>query len=123
MKVIGFNHFTIEVRDVKHSVVFYIDILGLSEMNRPNFDFEGAWISMGGNQSIHLVQNQLMNEVAGGSRKLHFAFEVEDIYGFKDYLVSQGIVIIKDIKARPDGVLQLFVRDPDGYFIELTQIV
>ncbi|HLO54882.1 MAG TPA: hypothetical protein VK169_11375 [Saprospiraceae bacterium] len=35
---------------------------------------------------------------------------------------EKGVEIAKDIKQRPDGILQMFVKDPDGYFLEFTQL-
>lgn len=118
----GFNHYAIAVSDIDKSMVFYHDILGLGILPRPNFDFKGAWLDCGHNIAIHLIEQNGKITPDSGSRQLHFAFAVEDLLATKSYLLSKGISIRKDIKARPDGVLQMFIQDPDGYYVELTEI-
>lgn len=118
----SFNHFAIEVKDLDNSIVFYRDILQFEMLSRPDFDFAGAWFDIGSGQQIHLIENKTLDITFAGSRALHFAFAVHDLEAVKFYLVEKGVEIAKDIKKRPDGILQLFVKDPDGYFLEFTQL-
>lgn len=122
-KISHLDHYSIGVTNIQKSIFFYNEILGLKIVDRPSFDFDGAWLDCGNNIRLHLivVDNDIIN-IPTGTRLLHFAFVVDDIYEFKNYLESQDITIIKDIKPRPDGILQLYVKDPDGYYIELTQM-
>jgi lactoylglutathione lyase len=122
IKVIGFNHFAIAVSDVDRSVGFYHNILGLGMLPRPNFDFKGAWLDCGHGIAIHLIEQNEKIKPISGSRQLHFALTVSDIFATKTYLLDKGVTITKDIKARPDGVLQMFIQDPDGYYVELTEV-
>lgn len=122
IKILSFNHYTITVTDLKASLDFYVLGLGMTELPRPDFDFEGAWLDMGNNQQIHLILDKSKTvKINSSSRSLHFAFEVDHIYQAKEVLVDKGIEIVKDIKKRPDGILQFFIKDPDGYFLEFTQ--
>ena len=57
----SFDHLTIVVADLAASSRFYVDLLGLSEVDRPAFDFQGAWFGTG-NCLIHLI---LANELSG----------------------------------------------------------
>ena len=91
-------------------------------ISRPLFDFEGAWFDIGNGIELHLIEDTEHSVNFSSSRSLHFAFDVKDIFVTKKYLIEKAIKIIKDIKPRPDGPLQLFVKDPDGYFIEFTQL-
>jgi lactoylglutathione lyase len=118
----SFNHYAIEVSDLEKSIKFYGDILQMEMLPRPNFDFAGAWFDLGLGQQIHLIENKTLHITFAGSRALHFAFAVPDLEGVKSYLIEKGVEIAKDIKKRPDGILQLFVKDPDGYFLEFTQM-
>lgn len=115
----GFDHYTVAVADLGASLEFYTGILGLAQTERPDFGFEGAWVSIGRGLALHLIADPDRPVMDGGSRKLHFAFRVKDIHVFRDRLQAFGVTIEKDIKPRPDGVLQMFVRDPDGYWIEI----
>jgi len=118
---IGLNHYTISVKDVDISIIFYRDILGLETIKRPSFDFKGAWFEVGNLIQLHLIEDVETQIAPSGSRSLHFAFHVENVLSFYDFLISKGIEIVKDIKSRPDGVLQFYIKDPDGYYIEITE--
>ncbi|MBK9152280.1 MAG: VOC family protein [Saprospiraceae bacterium] len=122
IKVSGFNHYAISVSVVPVSLNFYTRILGLKAIVRPEFDFPGAWLDCGNGIQLHLIEGKPDCIGADGTRSLHFAFAVADINAFKAHLTSNHINIVKDIKARPDGILQMFIQDPDGYFIEITQL-
>lgn len=117
---IKFNHYAIAVKDLAKSLDFYHGVLGLPLLDRPDFDFEGAWLDLGHGISLHLIVQKDV-KVASESRALHFAFEVAVLSKTKNHLLEHACYIVKDIKARPDGVLQLFVKDPDGYWIEFCQ--
>lgn len=116
----SFDHYTLAVTDLKASLNFYCGILGLSLLPRPDFDFEGAWVSIGKGLALHLITGADIQPPEGGSRALHFAFGVSEIHLFRSHLLACGVAIPKDIKPRPDGALQMFVRDPDGYWIEIV---
>ena len=126
LKAQSFDHFTIVVADLAASRRFYVDLLGLSEMERPAFDFQGAWFGAG-NCLIHLIRaNELSGppapqseDVKKPSRGLHFAFRISDASTAPDLLKDAGFNIVDGPKLRPDGATQIFVRDPDGYLIEL----
>jgi lactoylglutathione lyase len=121
--ITGLNHYAIAVSELSASLSFYNGILGLKRIRRPDFDFAGAWLDSGNGIEIHLIQDgDRVSSAISGTRSLHFAFSVRDIHVFRTLLISQGIRIQKDIKHRPDGALQMFISDPDGYYIEITQI-
>lgn len=117
-----FHHYSISVKDVRKSSDFYSKILGLVRIKRPDFSFEGAWFSIGVGLELHLIADDTSVIPYSGSRQLHYAFKVKDLYAFRQFLLDKNVHIEKDINLRPDGVLQLFIKDPDGYFIEITCI-
>ncbi|MBK9566757.1 MAG: VOC family protein [Saprospiraceae bacterium] len=117
-----FHHYTIAVKNLSDSCHFYTVILGLEQLKRPDFDFEGVWFSIGPHLELHIIADESSVMHHSGSRQLHFAFAVTGIYSFRDHLIYNNVTIIKDIKPRSDGVLQLFIKDPDGYFIEITEL-
>ena len=55
MNVGVLDHFNIRTRDLKATVRFYEDILGLENGARPNFAFPGAWLYSEGRAVVHLV--------------------------------------------------------------------
>lgn len=111
------DHVSVHVSDVQQSRDFYLR-LGFLELERPNFDFDGAWFSIGQSQ-LHLIEG-LDYEVVSGSRKTHFAVSVENMKHFEQYLVDHKIEH-KPPRQRPDGQFQIFLSDPDGYWWEFNE--
>ena len=54
-QVLRVNHIALIVADVGISATFYADVLGLQQINRPDFDRHGAWFTMG-NIELHLIK-------------------------------------------------------------------
>ena len=122
------DHVTVVVKDLEKSRQFYVDFLGMDEVPRPGFSFSGSWFQAGATQ-IHLILEHTESGPAGntvgnsltGSRTHHFAFEVQDAHRAAEFLREQGVRIVSEPKERPDGAVQVFVNDPDGYVVELCQ--
>jgi catechol 2,3-dioxygenase-like lactoylglutathione lyase family enzyme len=108
------------VTNLQQSLYFYHILLKFPLLTRPAFDFPGAWLDIGDNRQLHLIQVERLERIDSGSRALHFAFQTNAIDLWKSELVTFGLTIAKDT-IRPDGVRQLFLFDPDGYCIELCE--
>ncbi len=117
MKVRQLNHVALHVADVPRSVEFYRDTMKFPVIPRPAFDFPGAWFRLGGEHELHLI-GERGHPVHSHHRGGHFALEVEDLDAWEAQLDSRGATRLPR-KIRPDGVMQTFVQDPDGHWIEL----
>ncbi|MBY0426444.1 MAG: VOC family protein [Cytophagales bacterium] len=117
MMVIRFDHISLFVSDLEKSMDFYSHFLKLKQIDRPAFDFPGAWYQLGPDVQLHLIAGREKHSVVSGSRKNHFALLVEDIFDLEQKAIQRGLSYVGP-KKRPDGAWQLFVQDPDGYFIE-----
>ncbi len=120
MQVIDLNHVALTVSDLTHSIHFYHKKLGLPLMDRPDFDFDGAWLRIGATQELHLISRAPTVDNKA-PRDHHFAIQVRSIDEAEKRLQDEGITF-EPKKLRPDGAWQIFLQDPDGYFIELCQI-
>jgi glyoxylase I family protein len=124
------QHCGLIVADLARSRRFYGGALGLEEVPRPhNFVFEGAWFQIGEDQ-IHLLVESETTARAGTADPgpsaavglaTHVALEVDDLATATARLEEHGVALVGGPMPRGDGYDQIFVRDPDGYVIELFQ--
>ena len=117
MKILELNHVAIHVADVARSCAFYGSVLRLEMLPRPAFDFPGAWFRLGTTQELHLIGRRI-ETIPPVNRNNHFALRVDDIAAWEEHLQKVG-ADFHPRKRRPDGAWQIFLRDPDGHFIEL----
>jgi len=113
------NHVALHVSDLQASIQFYGQVLGLPQIKRPAFDFEGAWFALG-SQELHLISDPDLDPAR--RRHHHFALLVDDAYAAKAELAARGVTGLEGPSPRPDGPMQLFFHDPDGYRIEMYHL-
>jgi catechol 2,3-dioxygenase-like lactoylglutathione lyase family enzyme len=120
LPITALHHIARVTRRPEESIAFYRDVLGFRELQRPAFNFRGAWLFNYGVQ-IHIIENPPSApdpQRTIDSRGNHLAFHVTDIEQSKRSLSSAGIEFIEQVNA--GGIHQVFFRDPDGHFIELA---
>ena len=82
------DHVTLVVVDLAASREFYVDVLGMEEVSRPSFSFDGSWFQSGPSQ-VHLILEFEDSGPAGnlvpaerrGARTQHCAFLVDGYVG------------------------------------------
>jgi lactoylglutathione lyase len=116
IKVLELNHVALHVIDLERSMHFYGEVIGLPILPRPNFNFPGAWYAFG-SQELHLIEDKALTPASRGNH--HFALLVEDTFAAKAELEAKGVAEFRGPAPRPDGAMQLFFNDPDGYLIEM----
>lgn len=121
MKIEQLNHMALHVKDLEKSVDFYQNILGLPPIPRPAFNFPGAWFGIGAHEELHLIVGR-EDTMHFKSRGTHFALRVTSIAETEAYLKEKGVPY-QPLQQRPDGAWQIYVTDPDGYSIELCELV
>ncbi len=113
------KHVGLIVSDLKVAGLFYEGILGLSPVERPEFNFSGLWYGLEGGQQIHLMlldnPYEGCEKPAHGGRDNHVAMLVDDFSVIRSRLDSAGIVYTLSKSGRS----ALFCQDPDGNTIEL----
>ncbi len=120
LSVLELNHVALYVRDLDASVYFYGEVLGLPVLPRPDFGFAGAWFALG-SQQLHLnVDTQNRDKER---HSLHVAFLVQDAAAAAQALQERGVALQRGPSLRPDGAVQVFLHDPDGYLLEIVSVL
>jgi catechol 2,3-dioxygenase-like lactoylglutathione lyase family enzyme len=122
--VSGYSHIAIVCTDLAEARSFYIDLLGLTELPRPDLGVPGLWLRVGALQ-LHFIENETMPVPGPGFP--HFALHVanEDWDEVIEYLMSAGVVFLSGPTLRSDfdvPVRAAFVLDPSGNVVELTDV-
>ena len=119
-------HTMICVGHLQRSIDFYTHILGmrlLRQKDYPEGRFTLAFIGYGDekdNTVIELTHNWDTDHYEQGGGFGHFAIEVDDVYSAAEQIRAQGGEIIRDAGPMNAGTTIIaFVKDPDGYEIEL----
>ena len=130
-KICALDHLVLRVRDIERSVAFYRDVLGLTvhfldELRRG----ERAFVSVRvGEQLVDLVPDPRYDpdqgSLAGGFLHLCFRFEGPDFPELLAQLQARGVDVVSPLPALRDGATgrarSVYVRDPDGYTLELKR--
>eukprot|EP00438_Fugacium_kawagutii_P016446 Skav207236 [mRNA] locus=scaffold523:118248:119195:+ [translate_table: standard] len=120
------------VSDVGRSLAFYTEIIGFQQILRPNLDHYGAWLTLG-NLELHLIEGVPKVPTARDLIVSHIALETDYPHKVLEKLVEFGVGRKSQCQIpRPDPELggsrsetsedkitRFFVRDPDGYLLEI----
>ena len=120
MPIETLQHVNIRCADARASRDFYVEVIGLKEGYRPPFPFPGHWLYLGEVPVIHLVQKPAGEGRRPGSGEIdHVAFGGSDLDAMRARLAASGNPFEEKVVPR-DGVIQLFVKDPEGVKLELN---
>lgn len=131
MQIAAIHHVSLTVTDLERSRAFYRDILCLAEIQRPPFNFPGAWFQVGAAQHLHLIvhTNSTFRGKPLDTRDLHFAVRVPSFQHTLDFLRAKGFredapaddpmkMIVQPYATA--GFPQIYVLDPDRHIIEIN---
>ena len=115
-------HTMIRVRDLNRSVDFYTNFLGMREVRRKELGDSATLVFLSDEHSGHYIEltyNKDGRDYELGDQFGHLAFTTDDLES-----------VVRDVEARdwwyrrskPEtGSKYIFVKDPDGYDIEILQ--
>ena len=121
-------HTMFRVTDMDKSIDFYTNIFGMKLLRRKDFPegkFTLVFLGYGNeeeNTVIELTHNWETGSYEMGTAYGHIAIGVEDAYKACDEITAKGGDVV-----RPAGPMKgtttviAFVKDPDGYMLELIE--
>jgi lactoylglutathione lyase len=115
------DHVAISVADLSKSAEFYKEVFGFREVPAPVP--MARWLVMDNGVMLHIVGNR--KAPSSHDRWDHMALRYRDLTALIAKLDAQHIRWTnmeggQQAQIRGDGVKQIFVQDPDGYWIEIN---
>ena len=137
MSLSTLDHCSIRTVKLDETRDFYVDLLGMIDGDRPDFDFPGNWLYVDGKPVVHLVGvdpddpsgliEYLGGDIdtakldgSGGSGAFdHVAFRAKDPGMLMAKLEAKG-VRFRERKVPDLDLFQIFIEDPNGITVELN---
>ncbi len=118
------DHTALYVFDLQKSTAFYKDVMQFKLVSEPFKDGKHSWFTIGPHSKLHIIQGAA--KVEEHDINSHFAYHVKVLKEFTDHLDKMNIRYgnwkqdSKEPTLRPDGVKQVYFKDPDNYWIEVN---
>lgn len=121
-------HTMLRVQDLEKSIKFYTELLGMQLIRKQDFPdgkFTLAFLGYGPEEThtvLELTYNYDHGPYDKGTGYGHIALETDDIYATTEVLRQAGAEITREPGPMKHGTtLIAFIKDPDGYLVELVQ--
>ena len=121
-------HTMLRVGNLQRSIDFYTQVMGMTllrQSENPSQNYSLAFVGYGRNPEhaeIELTYNHGVDHYELGTAYGHIALTIEDMAATLASLAEKGIEPERPpYSVREGGSLLCFVRDPDGYRIELIE--
>jgi lactoylglutathione lyase len=118
-----FDHTAVHVRDLQKSAEFYEKVMQLERIPEPFKDGQHIWFRIGVHDQLHVIGGA--TAVTQQEIAVHFAFRVASLSEFMAHLDRMQVKYRSfqgddKVSVRPDGVRQVYLQDPDGFWIEVN---
>ncbi|MBV8109432.1 MAG: VOC family protein [Hyphomicrobiales bacterium] len=121
MSVGMLDHYNVSTRNLRDTVRFYEEVLGLVNGPRPPFDFPGAWLYSEGHPVLHLNDISPTDKPQRPDSGVidHIAFGSRGFDAIKQHLTGKGVPF--RVNEVPNSSRrQIFLTDPNNVLIELN---
>lgn len=118
------DHVSFRVRNLEVSAKFYTEVLGLEEIENGTGVSGIRWFAISGKEAIHMTEGDPAETRV--TKRNHFAVRTDSLAAAIEHLTARGIRYFDwagetgKILQRIDGVRQIYVEDPDGYWVEIN---
>lgn len=118
MPLTSFDHVNLRTAQLSEMIAFYGEVLDLHPGKRADFDFPGAWLYLGDQGLIHLVEVNAPVAAQSNLTLEHFAFRATGLKDFRALLDSKNIDHrLATVPGIP--IVQVNFHDPDGNHIHV----
>lgn len=121
-------HTMLRVGDLERSLSFYTEVLGMELLRRKDYPDGKFTLAFVGYQPesegavLELTHNWETSSYDLGNAYGHIALEVDDAYVACEKIKQRGGDVVREAGPMKHGqTIIAFVKDPDGYMIELIQ--
>lgn len=124
---VSFDHMSIVVNDLEETIDFYVKVLGFQRIDDPTGVETIDWVENDAGQQLHFSQSD-MSEIKF-TKSVHMSFGVDALTPFITNLEKHSIAYESwagdksSITIRADGIRQIYIKDPNGYWIEINDRV
>jgi catechol 2,3-dioxygenase-like lactoylglutathione lyase family enzyme len=121
MSVGMLDHYNVSTRNLRDTVRFYEEVLGLVSGPRPPFDFPGAWLYSEGHPVLHLNDISPTDKPQRPDSGVidHIAFGSRGFEAIKQHLTRKGVPFRAN-EVPNSTRRQIFLTDPNNVLIELN---
>src|SRR5580698_10523034 len=119
-----FSHQTIFVTDLDRAANFYEKVLELKRISEPFHDGKHVWFRISEHGQLHVVSGATAD--IPHDINIHLAFSVASMDAFTKHLDDAHVKYGNWAQSsttpqlRPDKIKQVYLQDPDGYWIEIN---
>lgn len=119
-----YDHQAILVSNLERSSQFYTQSLGLKEIENKPLQPHIRWYAMGSGKQLHIIEDSQIS--VPPVKGLHMAFSSDNLNNLIAHLKTLDIYFENwmgepfTTNTRPDGIRQIYLQDPDGYWIEIN---
>ena len=117
----------IRVRNLKKSIDFYRKIMGMRVTRRGTMPHGGKYVALrspGSSQELELnwypKRSKFYSKYRRGDELDHLAFGVGNVEAALAKLVSKRVEVAVSL-SKAKGVTEVYVKDPDGIWLELLR--
>lgn len=121
-----FDHYSLIVTKLMETGDFYRDVFGLIEIPHPDKAPGFRWFQIQGNSQLHLIKKDV--DAIVKHKSMHLSLSTQNLEGFIEHLLAKDIDFYdwpgnkSSITDRSDGVKQIYIQDPEGYWIEINTV-
>lgn len=121
---VSLNHFAMYVFNLQNETAFYKDLIQLDTIPEPFHDGKHSWFKIGEHSQLHLISGAATTTVH--DKNTHLCFSVPSVEAAVERLNKIGLTYEnwagqqQTITTRPDGVKQIYLKDPEGFWVEIN---